>query len=996
MKKILPFLNLNFKLIKYIIGLLLIGGLIFQIPQFLKNKSSKKENLRELSAQNYSLAQVEPPKALKNIIKQAAQASNTPIGVITAVARIEGGHLWDYSNDKINSLSQPGIQDPVNCQPNSYGAAGPMQFTSSQWDKYKNASGRTNPNICNIYDSIFAASAKLAHDSGMPDSNNDGQVDSNNWPESTIKKSAGYYYGICSDCSANPSLPDCRRLGMSYCDFVVNWVNNSSSSSDSSSDSSSGSGSSNIGSHTFHSHYQALPLLPSNQAVTIMLFENEIINPNGSPNMNEINQLNSLLDNHSGPIIIRIAGMKQEDIYNRLDDSSKLKSLAEALTKINGNFYAIFGNEVNNETEWGGQIDPQGYAKAYLIFYSSVSDHNKIKVAPAALDPFHPNSAVSFINQAKSAWLTADAYAFNVYHVPGQEGKIANNSYLSYQWLIQETGLDSGKPLLLTEFSLKPAEYDTSLPDVASFITETIPKLTGNVVAITPLIRNPCFSVGTNAYNLYIHPGKIIDLNNIDVTNQSCENMGLLISGSGNVCADFTRSKSIDLGKTTEYIYLGSENQTEEDVLAVKTERVLKADIGGQVSLNSIGFPDFTLFQERMVSSLEKNLPQKYAETLKLPGETSLYFKTSIQGQNEAGSFSPDFMTDCGAAPQAEIKVPSVLWGKLAGALRGICTYFDLCSPVNLYQFKLEETQPTCNLDPCFPGEKVDTETLSASNVKGSFTTSGWVDEITDITEEEGEKEIASGSSTIISKFIKKITHKWQDEELMFLSRSQLAGAQETVKNAKLLYTQLPQEIIKEVTPKDKAKALVGDFNYSVALSPAEKGSQPGSFFELREMRNIYCMHLCSQYPYGTNIKDIDPLCPSCDPNDYKKTFAESLEDLILDTSLCQNNQGFGCDYFDPNATQGCGSNQDPVCEGGKCNPFEIGLRKDYEGSGCPLPFPGECDSSGLCVKMKFSSNPSGGYGNCQYKNAQVCVRADRASTGNCAAVCNWYCCRGQ
>lgn len=719
------------------------------------------------------------------------------------------------------------------------------------------------------------------------------------------------------------------------------------------------------GTHTFHFHYKAFPLIPPNQPITIMLFVNEIINSDNSPNLNELNDLNQHLSSRSGINIIRIAGEKQGSTYQRINNSAQIKALAQTLNDhLTGNFYVVFGNEVNNPTEWGGQADPAGYARAYIHFYQSVPDHNKIKVAPAALDPLHSSSAISFINQARTAWDMADAYAFNVYHVKGKEGQITNDSYLSYLWLSQQVGLSGNKPLLLTEFSLKPPENDQNLSEVAEFITQTVDKLTGNVVAVTPLIRNPCSSLGSNAYFLYIHPNRILNLDGINVTPLSCDQIPgpgkTTISSPSLICAD------LDLEKSKE----GS-------APAEGLEKFFQRTVEGSVELTKANFPKFKHFQERMVTGLTKLLPSELGQTLSLPGDSTLYFKHIPLTIDESGT---PVLTDedCNSLPRGTDKLPANLWGRLA-ALRGLCGFLGegVCQPVAEFQFKLAgEGYPSCdNLRKCSGERAVEDTSLPNPDPpeETRFSFLGWIKRIIKGTIEE-----------IIALFT-------ETETVLVYSRSRLPGGSELVQNSKILRYSLPQEIIDGTKSLGavSSQALKNPFNYKFSLSPEEEKEEDGRYYGLESMWKNYCLDLCSRLPPGTIHQFGDEICPSCNPKDYQP----SIEDIELDMSLCQNPSPTGCDYYDPNATEGCGPNQDPVCESGLCNPFEISMRKDYAHSDCTPPFEGECNNPALCVKANFSPNPEGGYGKCRYKNATVCVRADRVEVNSCAAVCNWQCC---
>ncbi|MBI2405938.1 hypothetical protein HYV21_02700 [Candidatus Microgenomates bacterium] len=161
-------------------------------------------------------------------LRQASVAFNVPAGVLAAVAWIEGGHMWSFSDGQISTYSVPGGQDPINCESNGCGARGPMQFLNDGiaascgnytgqpmpdvWSSYANAvneaagENRTS-NVCNVKDSVYAASKKLGASSGAIGAE---------WTQEEVSRAAESYYGECQT-----SFP---RLGnRTYCEFV--WEN---------------------------------------------------------------------------------------------------------------------------------------------------------------------------------------------------------------------------------------------------------------------------------------------------------------------------------------------------------------------------------------------------------------------------------------------------------------------------------------------------------------------------------------------------------------------------------------------------------------------------------------------------------------------------------------------------------------------------------------------------------------------------------------------------
>lgn len=173
---------------------------------------------------------------LKNLISRAARQNDIPEAVLAAVAAIEGGHMWSYSDEQVRADF-----DPVNCSPNECSAAGPMQFTTggenldivrceaaqrrlndpeagwteeslrAAWPNQWAAWGQGG-NVCNISDSIAAAARKLKNDGGP--------LPAQSWicrtPEgepAEVYRAAERYYGDCSQRH--------DRLGnLTYCEFV--------------------------------------------------------------------------------------------------------------------------------------------------------------------------------------------------------------------------------------------------------------------------------------------------------------------------------------------------------------------------------------------------------------------------------------------------------------------------------------------------------------------------------------------------------------------------------------------------------------------------------------------------------------------------------------------------------------------------------------------------------------------------------------------------------
>lgn len=154
----------------------------------------------------------------------ASNAYNVPAGVIAGISNIEGSDVFTYTDQQINSYSQPGGKDPYispagspsvsqtfGCTVSYSGAVGPMQFLVGYaeqllgypngnppvdtWSGYGDAvlpyvtDGRT-PNPCNIMDSIYAAADKLQ--------TNCGGCTLPAWTQQQVAAAARAYYGQCT------------------------------------------------------------------------------------------------------------------------------------------------------------------------------------------------------------------------------------------------------------------------------------------------------------------------------------------------------------------------------------------------------------------------------------------------------------------------------------------------------------------------------------------------------------------------------------------------------------------------------------------------------------------------------------------------------------------------------------------------------------------------------------------------------------------------------
>ncbi len=675
-----------------------------------------------------------------------------------------------------------------------------------------------------------------------------------------------------------------------------------------------------IGTHTFYSHGNAFLFIHGEDPMTIMLFVDDIILDTGEANAGVLDELDAYLDRRPGVNIIRIAGRKSGNTYLPID---KPKEVAQALEKhlLGDDLYFVFGNEVNNPSrEWGGGNipNPDDYAKRYLQFYDAISPHardsGRIKVAPAALDPYFYNDkypvsrAAEFIDAARRAWDNADAYAFNVYHIPGKEDIKSHDSYLSYLWLIEQAGLSANKPLLLTEFSLKPTEYDENLEEVANFIVNTAGQLTGNIVAVTPLIRNPCKE---NSFLFYRHPGEILDIDGTDITESGCSQAGgtTLPGDPSLVCVDW----DVPLGITG----------------ATKVSARLRAEPK---------MPDLSGMAALLEGALKWLLPQKLNEKVSLPQNRLKLDSYHYQDQTEGTSV---LRTTATTPPW---------WAKVLGVTKIFGGLFGTCPPPESLAIRIGQSPlkiPSAETI-CTEGKLVGAEVKLESEEEGGFSL--W--------------EIITSA---INSLFGRVTGK---------TRGSLAGGELFPEQVKFLNSFIPYKLTskgKEGEERDSAVKV----SYRLTTESSEGESQENFTFQgLKE--DPYCTFLCGVRPHGISVRLGDSFCPPCEKEETLPTDGEEPGANVgleppghLKPQYCQwAEDNVGCHYYEPGLEQIINCSESPD-DPGRCLPTSLPPPGEFFSADSP------CRSLCHWETFEPNSEGYGGYSDCFYTNYKVCVRND-------------------
>ena len=429
----------------------------------------------------------------------------------------------------------------------------------------------------------------------------------------------------------------------------------------------------------------------------------------------------------------------------------------------------------------------------------------------------------------------------------------------------------------------------------------------------------------------------------------------------------------------------------------------------GDLFWQEYNYPDFSIMNKVMTGASQKLLPKELGENLEIRGEESFSGETKhhVFGRFQQGDLiieDPEPLE----TPTERVNTPpewpqiigqSKILGGLLGAFEAPSSVIiDIVNPTNtsapprktghtITDIKSEASQANNTTE----NKRFKTLTLLQEIVKS--VVSFFEDLFTEADEEGNILE------QFLAWFRKEETEETligQDESgeftLVNKTRATVPGLETINEQANFFAAFLPADLVKDKDGRISAPLAV-EAQYEVSEKYSLKeGSNETVFQNLGKTVKNYCLALCSQYPADYPINRIDPLCTSCNPSDYEMT---GYGDVLLNRDICQF-EGGACHYFLPydDTNQGCGPGQDPICEGGRCNPYEISLDGDYDACGGPPH--GSCVDSSVCYVMTFAPNPAGGFGECQYANPNVCVRADRIQVGECAAVCNWACCAWQ
>lgn len=833
-----------------------------------------------------------PPSALTNIIDQATAAFNTPSCVLEAVAWVEGGHLWNLSAEEIQNYSQPGGKDPANCLPNTSGAQGPMQFTGSQWNFYKTASGRSNPQICNIYDSLFSASAKLAHDSDVSQETG-WKVTTNNWTDQQINAAIFHYYGACHDCGANPSqssYADCRRLNMSYCEYVLNWCRGSvpnqpslPSGSSSSPNSSRPSSSCSAGKIDLLNYY-----LPQEANKTVEIHH---YNAGGQETgtIEFFHTYSDIVSNgKNGFYFVKSKEAKYFEEFSYDDDYIyHLKDTTWA-TGPNQN---VTCNDTGDEafsTGMDGALGPDACSQ-----FIPENEGGKIVRRCMSVGEVYGPADLTILGFSKiSCECCPTNYSGNLVQKMTfvyQGAHTFPNGWHSDDLIILQAG-DGGEKYFIDK------RYGFVGFEGAGF--RSYP------VAVEQSSRQVEMSCILNAE-------------------------GIILSQMGGVRSNWTETSTTETKKPVPV-----SSEVSGAVLGLFSQL-----ISGKVFFKESEpprLPGITVLKDNFLNAFNSLLPEKKAETASLPGTTELKTVTSVFPMNPDtadpnGSWTVDntYEPVCyNGAPRPEedvakeqTTVPSS-WGQFVGsavAVAGLGLPTTRLTDLSLYEYfryQFPKIDWQCLGYSFGPGPLAAPKaTVNTKNIKPEFRVT-----LTAIIEE-------------ILDTVKQVLNIKETKKVEIRVNTQLAGvgnARDKSKEVNQAYT--TEKNFKELNQVTSVRALAGDLKANVIMSPSQEGSHQLDYYDFLPIRNNACFPVCGAYTQK-RVSDgsqewvgQEKFCPSCNPEDYKAPFIPIPKPDNLPDG-CHWDYVSGCDYYDcvigetlkdeTICQRSC--ELDPVCESGLC-----------------------------------------------------------------------------
>lgn len=329
------------------------------------------------------------------------------------------------------------------------------------------------------------------------------------------------------------------------------------------------------------------------------------------------------------------------------------------------------------------------------------------------------------------------------------------------------------------------------------------------------------------------------------------EDFELIIPKNSVFCTDFDIKKSITKS-SSEKIETGDQNVVQGATNEVRDDE-------GEIWLDNLEQPDFSLMENRLNSTLPKLLPKSLNENLDID-RTSLETKTKhfISGK---GIYEKQAEADI---PYARIELPE-WWTAVLGESKIFCGLFQSCKAPEKLAIKiepadLEELAITLNDEEpteCEKSEPVIAEKPEIVEDRRSFKTKSLFSIIKDIFDD------------IINML--RTTTITEETTLENKTRGYLVGGKTLAEQSTFFSSFIPSDINSLI----KDSPLSGPSVYGLDPEHSiidEEDSKKINFQEQNQVRGRYCLQLCSLYPPDSkfDVSTIDPICISCNPKGYQ------------------------------------------------------------------------------------------------------------------------------
>lgn len=271
--------------------------------------------------------------------------------------------------------------------------------------------------------------------------------------------------------------------------------------------------------------------------------------------------------------LLRLATHMESDFWQKpkLEEALPWADFLNQLDWVTKNRYIILFNEPNHAKEWGGSIDPKGYAEIISSYSATLKEKSdNFFILPAGLDASAPNSALTmdeenFLRQMFAAnpelLNFIDGWTSHSYPNPGFKGSITDDgrgtlrTFLWEEALLKKLGLQKKLPIFITETGwphLDGFGYNNTYlsPDYVAILIQQAAESVWNdssIVAVTPFILNyqsypfsnfswqiPATDKFYPQYETYKNIAKVKGMPILDIHRLNSRVMGYQTKESGN------------------------------------------------------------------------------------------------------------------------------------------------------------------------------------------------------------------------------------------------------------------------------------------------------------------------------------------------------------------------------------------------------------------------------------------------------------------------------